>query len=285
MFPIAYLITIGAILLGLFLFWRAGRRELIDSDFLFDMVLIATLGALLFGRLFEFIIRSDQFLWSLKRLIFFNVYSGFSLHGAFLGALVFGAIYAKRAKVNFWAIFDLAVTPLALILALVNLGQVLAGLLFPFLVYFGSYLMIFWVLSRLATKKRHPGFLACFYLVSFGLLNLFLPPVQNLILVWGRLPYHLIISAGFLIFGVVSWYLLAKRKIVDDFKNFLALLLLAVFRIKQILTSVEEAGVLSKQILLLPSLLAKSARFLLKLITREAVLSFGDLVKAFGFKK
>ena len=82
--------------LALFLYFRSGRRELFARETLFDFVFVAILGALVFGRLFDFLIRADFYGWSFRKLVFFNAYSGFDIWGALSGGILAGALFLRR---------------------------------------------------------------------------------------------------------------------------------------------------------------------------------------------
>jgi len=92
-------------------------------------------------------------------------------------------------------------------------------------------------------------------------------------------------SVLLLIFGVVTYYLFSKRKIREDLKGIIALILLIIFRARNIITSQEEAGKFSKSILFLPYFLLRSLWSLINLIAREVKLGFLDFLGAFRIKK
>src|SRR3989344_8770573 len=165
-----------AVFVGIFLFWRAGRHELFESNLLFDLLIVAFAGGLIFGRIFDFLISPNVYHFLLTRLVFFNVYGSFNWWCVLFGAITSGQIYLKSQKINFWQIFDLASAPIVFGLAFTSLGFYVVGLLlksfFNLNLYkFLGYLVIFWLMKNLARQKRHHGFFACFLLVSISLLN------------------------------------------------------------------------------------------------------------------
>ena len=93
------IITLG-IFVGVFLYWRAGRHELFESNILFDLLTIAFVGGLIFGRIFDFLLSANIYQWSITRLIFFNIYGSFNWWGALFGAIVSGQIYLKSQKIK-----------------------------------------------------------------------------------------------------------------------------------------------------------------------------------------
>ena len=271
-----------AVLLASFLFWRAGRYELFESGTLFDFLIVSFIGGLIFARVFDFLLFPDIYHWSLKRLIFVNLYGSFNLWGALAGAVISGQIYAKLAKVNFWQIFDLGVAAIVFAAIFISASQVIDNFLLKreigfSLYYFVGYLLIFWFLKRFGSKKRHHGFFSCFFLTSASIVNF--PPF-----VFKDLTQSLIVIL-FFIFGVATWYHLAKRKPVADLKMIFALILLILLKIKRVLTSVREADSFARTILLLPLYLAKSLAVGVKLLGREITFSFWELVDVFKGRK
>jgi len=284
-------VVLIAFLLAIFLFWRNGRHELFESSFLFDFLIVSFLGGLMIARVFDFFLFSDIYHWSIKRLLFFNIYGSFNWWGVLLGAIISGKIYLKFQKVNFWQIFDIAAAPIVFAALLISLGSLVDNLLSKseisfHLYYFIGYFLIFWILKRLARRKRHFGFFSCFFIISVSGLNLLLlsfkeRPVKTMMVV----PYELLIAGTFLFFGMVTWYLLAKRDLFRDLKMIFALDLLIILKIKRIVTSVREADSFSRSILLLPFYLAKSILLLVKLVGRQIAFSLWDLVGAFRGRK
>lgn len=286
--PLALFISF---LLATFLFWRASRYELVDSQDIFDVVLLFTLGVLVLGRIGDFLIRYDFYKWSLVRLFFFNVFSGFDYYFAFLGGAVAVWFYLKNRRENFWFVFDLAAAPIIfsiglyfaityLFFSIVNKSFTLY---FEKLLLFSCYFVIFWILKRLEKRKRHKGFFACFALLGVsiaGVLSYFIYPAGRLL--FAHISYQLGMNLAILIFVIPAWYLLAKRKMWEDLRAFSALALLFLFKTKRVLFSVGEANNLAKNIIFLPYLLVKAVYYLVKLVGREVLGGFGDFIHALG---
>src|SRR3989344_4407595 len=216
--PFVYLAFVFlAAVFGMFLFWRAGRHELIESDFLLDTVVICSLGAFLFGRVFDFVVRPSLYQWSVERLIFFNVWPGLDLWGALFGMIFLAAFFWRNKKPGFWSIFDLAAAPLALSIGVAFLGLVLKDVLLGRvsslnLYDFFAYFVLFWILVRLGKLKRHTGFFACFFLIAISSVALFLnflrgflgqSQVNEVIVFWGVVSYSRLAPGAFLAFAVV----------------------------------------------------------------------------------
>lgn len=282
MFPIVFTIALAC---GFFLFWRAARHELIEPETAFDLAIVGALGALVLGRLMEFAVRAQDFEWSLARLVFVNVWRGFDFYGALLGAGVAFFIFARRHRLEPLLIFDLAAPPLVFFQALITLGKYLLLKNLVWLAYFALNLVIFWVMKRLAKKKRRAGFFAGFYLVTLSILDIFLffakPEVTNI----GRVPYEFVAPIVILQATLVIWWAISGRQIARDLSDLLARSLLAIMRVKRMITDANEAGKFSRSIILAPVWLARSITLLLKLVGREIYWGTRDFLTVLGVRR
>ena len=283
------------IFLGIFLFWRAGRHELIETEKLLDTAVVSLLGAILFSRIFDFLIRSQFYQWSFKKLIFVNAYWGFDYYGALFGLAVSGLIYLALKRANFLQIFDLAAAPVVFVQIVYYLSKFLGANLMLKQVsfnlnkdffYFIFYFLIYFVIVRLSAKRRHAGFFGCFYLVFVAVFNLTLRFSFSL----GRIPsgkegWHAVFEAAVLILGLFLWYFLARRKLKEDVKSLVAFFLLSIFRTKRILTSQEEAGKFAKTVLFVPLNLVRSFYLAVRFAVLEIYLGFVEFVNVFKGKK
>ena len=291
-------------LLFLFLFWRAAKHEFVDEEVIFDTLVICLVSALFFARIFEFITHSEIYKWSFSNFFFLNPVKGLSLWGAIFGSILSGILYLKNKKYNFWQIFDLGAAPLAFFLAIYNLGLFLGSKnLFSDPGYFKDspnslfsailFFVLFWVLKRLEKQKKHIGFFTSFFFVSFSIINLVALYLGRLGIMEGLetmdvfafIPYQAVFSVSLLLFGGISWYILAKRKVKEDTKGLLALFLLIFFKAKRVLTSVGEADQIARSIVLLPYNLAKFTLTIIRAAGKEIISSFFDFVHVLGIKK
>lgn len=288
-YPLFFLL---AVVILVFLFWRACRHELVDSQTAFDLLIIAAAGALIGGRIMEFVVRNRQFSWSFERLLFINVWPGFDFWGAILGAGLGLALYLRSRKPAFWQVTDLLAAPLVFAQAILATGRALAQNITVWYWWALGYLLIFLILKRLATKKRWPGFFMASFLVAISLLDLMLFYSQkNFVyfrpdryLLWG-IAYEFLAPAIGLLAGLVIWYILAGRQLLADIKSFFALILLVVFSLRRILTDINDAGRLSRAIIWAPYWLAKYIIWLVRFIFSQLVAAVLDLFYVFGLKK
>lgn len=251
---------------ALFLFWRAGSHEFIDSRQMFDVAAVAGLGALLGARIFDFLLSWEVYQWDVTRLLFFNAYGGFEPWGVVLGAILASLIFLrKRDKVLLF--LDLAAAPAVFFAFVVSLRNFLAAL---------GYLLIFVVLKRLAAKKRHAGFFACLALAAAAVLNLALWPFD--------FP-RLFVTLGFLAFASVVWYMIARRSLRKDIKELLGGGLLAILKLRRAVSSVPEADSVARLVVLAPFFLAKGVLFSAKIVGSEFWRGIIELVDVLGARR
>lgn len=291
-------------LLFLFLFWRAAKHEFIDEEIIFDILVICLVPALFFARVFEFITHPAIYRWSFANFFFLNPIWGLNLWGALFGTILTGRLYLRNKKYNFWQIFDLGAAPLALFISIYKLGLFLGSeSIFPKREFLKNipdsvfhailFFVLFWVLKRLEKQKKHVGFFTSFFIVFFSFINLIafylgklgiLKPAESAYF-FNVISYLVIFAGSFLLFGVVSWYILAKRKPKGDIKRLLALFLLLIFRFKRGITSVSEADQIAKALVLLPYNLGKLILKFFGVIAKEIISGFVDFAHALGIKK
>lgn len=267
-----------ALLMTVFLFWRACRHELFDSTEAFDLAVVASLGAVSFARVFDFAFRNEDGIWTLSRLLFFNRYGSFDFWGGLIGMYVALYFLTRDKKISVWSILDLFAAPLAFGQAFIKLAK---GESYAFF----AILFIFIVLKRLAAKKRHSGFFASFYVVFVSAVTLVIQAFEAPFSLAGGFDYERVAPFAFLISGMIVWYLLSRRKVVADLKKFLGILLLSVFRVKRMIVSANEAGTFSKTIIFLPYYLLRTIFVIFVTIGKEIKVSFLELLYVFGLRK
>lgn len=283
------IIALGAFL-GIFLFWRAGKHEYIDGEFLFDIVLVVFFGAFLGGRVSEFLIRPDVFEWEPQRILFVNTYRGFDLYGALMGGILIAYLFITKLSIRakrtgFWTIFDMAMLALVFGIAAANLGIYVLERNITNLFHFVGFFIIFFVLKRLALRKRHVGFFACFGLVALSVVNSALFGFSSSPKIFGIVPYTIIASLAILCYGSISWFVVAKRKPGQDIKGFFTWLFLGVLSAKNIVTSVGDADKFAKSILLSPFYFTKAVYMLIKKTASEVGRGLVEFMHVFGIKR
>lgn len=279
-----------AFFLGMFLYWREGRRELVDNRTLFDVVAVFLAGAFVMGRLVDFVVRVDFYNWSIVRLIFFNTYWGFDIFGAFLGSMLFLWIYLRGKKEHFWEIFDFAASGIAFALFVYLAGMAVVATVgrgnidYLGIVWSMSFLVLFWIIKRLEKQKKFKGFFTNLFMVGATLINLSLFVVN---FGFDLKRYWWIFGVNLALFFVSSilLYVLSERKLVADIKSIFGFILLSIFKSKRTLTNIREADNSAKVIVLSPLYLVRGVYFLVKYVGREIYSSLVDLRRAFGIGK
>lgn len=283
---LSVLVFIVASIFGLFLFYRAGKHELIDEDVVFDSSILACFGALIAGRIADFFIRYNFYNFSFKKLFFFNVWGGFDWYGAAIGATVAVYFLLRKSKSKLLTILDLASAPLVFAAFIVFLGDYILTNRISTAIYFAGLFIIFWILKRFEKLKRNPGFFFSTALIFVSILNLvlyFLKQTESKQVF--TIDYNFVMPFATLAIGTFTYSIYTKRNLKEDFKRLEAFLLLTLLKLKRILTSVNEASIISRAIILLPIALSKLAVNFVKLISREVQLSIVELAQVFGFKK
>lgn len=282
-YPLSLLVVL---VLGFFLFWRACRHELIEAEVAFDISIIGAVGALLGGRMLEFAVKFEQYGWELEKLIFANAYPGFDFYGAILGAGVAVFLFAKQAKLAPLLVFDLAAAPLVFSQAAVSLAKYFfLWQDLVWLLYAAFNFIIFWTMKRLAKRKRHGGFFLGFYLVTLAVLDIGLFFKRAQFTLVSGVPYEFVVPIVILQVTLVVWYTLSGRQIIADLKDFFAFFLLAVLRIRRIIGDANEAGRLSRSVVLAPYWFLRSMVALLKLVGREIYLGIVDFLVVVGVRR
>lgn len=281
-----------ATLLAIFLFWRAGRHELYNSDFLFDLTLAGSLGGLIFGRVFSFFVDFSYFNFDPFKLIFFHRYPGFNFLGFVFGFMLFAYLYLKKTKEKYWMVADLLAAPFVFAffsffgLSIIFNYLILNKLELLELVFTVYFLFVFITLKRLSAKKRQPGFFAglffvflgSYYISKLALLGkeLFFTPRSGIVFV---------LSLIFILCGFLVLHIGSKHKFSLYLKNIMAVFLLLALNFKRGITCVDEAGRIARNVILLPYFIFRSFLVLLVMLFKETSKAFGDFIYVLGFKK
>lgn len=288
---VLFLALFLAIFWAVFLFWRACRHEFIESEQAFDVTIVASIGAIIAARIFDFVLNINSQGLSFAKFIFFNAYGGFDFRGAILGAGVATFLFFRRKKNKTLHMFDLAATPIVFGQFMFYLVKFLIegwerGKVFAFSAV--GYFLIFVILKRLASRKRHAGFFVCFWLVAISILDIsrlaFFGDFRYLKIEALKIPLNMTVAVFYLAFGLVLWHLFSNRTLGRDIKNLFALVLLSVFRFKRMIVSVDEAGNFSRSIVLFPLFVSKFVLNVIKLVLREMRLGIVDFLNVLGLR-
>ncbi|MGB4177012.1 MAG: prolipoprotein diacylglyceryl transferase, partial [Halanaerobiales bacterium] len=109
-----YGVIIGtAIFLGTILSIREAKRRGIEEDFMLDLFIRVIPAAIIGGRLYFVIFSWDYYKDNLLQILAFRS-GGMAIHGAILGGIIAGYIFAKRRKQPLWQLLDIVAPYLVL---------------------------------------------------------------------------------------------------------------------------------------------------------------------------
>ncbi len=213
--------------LGLLNFLAKRRKIEIDKKEIFDLVSYVLLGGILGARLFYILVYNFGFYlvhpWEALAIW----HGGLSIHGGLLGGLLSGLIYCRRRKIDFFALADVFVIPLALCLCLGRIGNFINGELYgrisslPWAVKFPGVegfrhpsqlyeslknLIIFAVLWNLNKKRLKKGMLFFLFIILYSLfrflVEFFRQPDPQLGFLLGNLTMGQLLSIPFFLIGI-----------------------------------------------------------------------------------
>lgn len=95
-------------LFGIFLVWRLCRAWDLNEEKALDLTLLTFIGGLFAARLYFVIENFQYFAASPLNFILINKVSGFNLWGGFLGGWLTLYFFARRFRINFWQLADIA---------------------------------------------------------------------------------------------------------------------------------------------------------------------------------
>lgn len=93
---------------GSFLVWRLARAWELNEEKILDLIILAFFGGLLGARIFFVSLNFDFFKDDLFKILLITKYPGISFWGGFLGGWLAMFIFARRLKLNFYQVADLA---------------------------------------------------------------------------------------------------------------------------------------------------------------------------------
>ncbi len=234
--------VVGFIVAGLVFRMLAGRWKIgLTDDDVLTAVLYAIIGVLVGGRIGYVLFYGGSAYWSDPARILFVWQGGMSWHGSFIGILVAGVLLARRFKVPFLRLCDMAAVgaPAGFFFGrLANFinnelwgrktdlpwGMVFPGTdgmpRHPSQLYEATLegLVIFTVLMILARRKRPPGFVFGMFALMYGVFRFAVEfvrePDAQLGTILGPFTMGQALSAPLILVGV--WFvvraLIAERK-------------------------------------------------------------------------
>lgn len=226
-------LTVG-FLLGVFLIWRLSRAWDLDEEKVLDLTILTFLGGLLGARLYFVLENLPSFSHNLLNIILINKVAGFSFWGGLIGGFLTLRFFAKREKVDFLQVGDIASVGFLAGLILSNLGCFFAGCSigieskvffavnmvgilgkrFPTqLLESGLFFIIFLKLWSSSAHFHQRGKILSLSLIYIGLVKLLMEPLHS------SHNEGIFLSVLLVILGINIFYKVTKRNLKKDLKT------------------------------------------------------------------
>lgn len=180
-------------LLGYLILKKSAKELGITRKDVEDYILLLVMGGILSARIFYVLVYNPLYYFANPLQIPAVWQGGLSIHGGLLGAILVTWFFCKKKRVNFYALADLLVVPLALAMVFVRIANYLNGELwgtvtsvpwcveFPWVdgcrhpsqLYEAAYSMVlFWMLFLLQQGRRLTrGVLFWLFIGGYGLFR------------------------------------------------------------------------------------------------------------------
>lgn len=219
-------------LFGIFLIWRLCRAWDLDEEKALDLTLLTFAGGLIGARIYYMFEHLEYFIQSPLNLILINKVPGFNFWGGLLGGWLILFFFARRFRIDFWQLTDIALVGLLGGLIFSNIGCFLGGcnIGIPLNAFFAvsmegvigrrwpiqiiEALLLSLVLVRiwsLATHFHQRGKIVSLGLIYIGMIWFVLEPLkQN--------HSGLIFSLILIILGITTYYKVTRQNPVKQLK-------------------------------------------------------------------
>ena len=114
-------------LAGIWLAAREARRRGLPSELAIDLGLWTLVGGVILARAMFAALNWPDFASDPKRILYIWREGGLTFHGGLLGGVLAGALLARRRRISFWTLGDIAAPALALGYAIARIGCLLNG--------------------------------------------------------------------------------------------------------------------------------------------------------------
>ena len=222
-----------AALAGIFIVWRLCRAWDLDEEKILDLTLLTFVGGLIGSRLYFALEHLSYFAASPLDLILVNKAPGFTFWGGFLGGWLTLFFAAKRFKIDFWQLADVALVGFLGSLVLTDIGCFLGGCNvgtttnFPLAVNMTGFIGKRWpvqlfeaillslVFLKIWSKATH--FHQRGKIVSLGFLYIGL--VKLILLPFKQSSAEMFFVLSLTILGIVIYYIVSKQNPILHFKQ------------------------------------------------------------------
>ena len=215
--------------LGVFIALREAKRLNIKEDDILNLAIIAIPCGLIGARAYYVIFNWSYYSGNIAEILNFRG-GGLAIHGALIGGILAGFIYAKVKKLNFFKLADCVVIGIPLAQAIGRWGNYLNKVahggptdlpwgimvdgvkVHPTFLYESIWdLGVFIFLMVFRKKQKYEGQILAYYLILYSIGRFFIEGLRTDSLMLGPLRMAQVISLVFIIIGVVLNYVLAKK--------------------------------------------------------------------------
>lgn len=225
------LIALG-VLMGTFVAMKAAKRKGLDEENVLDLLLIALPAAIIGARAYYVIFSWDYYQGDWSKILDFRS-GGLAIHGGLIAAVLVGYLYAKKKKINFWLLADIAAPSIILGQAIGRWGNYMNGeahggptnlpwgimidgqkvhptFLYESLWNFGVFLFLVWYSKN---KSEKDGDVFLLYLILYSIARFFIEGLRTDSLMMGNIRVAQIISLLIIIIsGAIMYYKNKKKK-------------------------------------------------------------------------
>jgi len=229
-FPIRWygIIIASAVVIGIIIALREAKRRGLDEDLIIDLLLYAIPVAILGARLYYVIFSWDYYKNFPSEIL--NIRGGgLAIHGAIVGGVIVGLIYAKKKRVSFWMLADIVAPSLILGQSIgrwgnfanqeahggpTNLpwGIIIDGIkVHPTFLYesIWNFLVFLFLINYSRKHSSKKGEVFLLYLILYSLARLVIEGLRTDSLMFGSLRVAQLVSLLTMLIGI---YLLLKRR-------------------------------------------------------------------------
>lgn len=225
-YSLAY--VLGAIFTYFVLKKIADERELkLSKSDVLDFVTYTLLSIIVFSRIFYILFYNLHYFIQNPAEMLYIWQGGLSFHGGLFGAALSGIWFARKWKISFWKLADMAVIPVAFCLFLGRIGNFINGELYgritsvPWAVKFKNAegfrhpsqlyealknIFMFFVLWNLRNKHFKDGAIFSLFLVMYGSLRFFIEffrqPDEQIGFLFGFLSMGQLLCLAMLAIGI-----------------------------------------------------------------------------------
>ena len=218
------------------------KKLLLTKDDVADLVFYGAMGVVLGGRIGYILFYNAGFYLNNPLKLFAVWEGGMSFHGGFLGVMLAFLLYARRKKIPFLTLIDMAALCAPVGLGLGRIGNFINGELYgratdapwgiifpgsdgvprhPSQIYeaFLEGLVLFFIVLFVSKKTRVSGVTTCSAIAGYGLfrfiVEFFRQPDAQMGLFFGLFSMGQLLSLPMLIIGVFAAVMLSRRQAIQ----------------------------------------------------------------------